>query len=214
MRNLVPTTPNLRRTAWPALMVLTLAALALVAGCGGGKTVTRMEDDTTIDLSGNWNDTDSRQVAETLIAQVTTGAWVENHLLARGKKPVVIVGQIANKSAEHIPVKTFVADVERSFINSGRVTVVASSEEREGVRDERADQQQYSSPETMKAWGREKGADYMMIGEINTIFDREDGDEVKFYEFDVYLVDLEDNTKVWAGVKKIKKLVSRSGHKP
>jgi hypothetical protein len=214
VRNLVPTNPTRRRTARPALAILAMVALALVAGCGGGKTVTRVETDTTIDLSGSWNDADSRQVAETLIAQITTGAWVENHLLARGKKPVVIVGQIANKSAEHIPVKTFVADVERSFINSGRVTVVASSEEREGVRDERADQQQYSSPETMKAWGREKGADYMMIGEINTIFDREDGDEVKFYEVDVYLVDLEDNTKVWAGVKKIKKYVSRSGHKP
>lgn len=214
MRNPIPTNPTSGRLTRTALALLALAALALAAGCGGGKAVTRVGTDTTIDLSGNWNDADSRQVAETLIAQVTTGAWVENHLLARGKKPVVIVGQIANKSAEHIPVKTFVADVERSFINSGRVTVVASSEEREGVRDERADQQQYSSPETMKAWGREKGADYMMLGEINTIIDREDGDEVKYYQVDVYLVDLEDNTKVWAGVEKIKKYVSRSGHKP
>ena len=168
MRNPITTNPTSRRLTRTALTLLALAALALAAGCGGGKAVTRVETDTTIDLSGNWNDADSRQVAGTLIAQITAAPWVENHLLARGKKPVLIVGQIANKSAEHIPVKTFVADVERSFINSGRVTVVASSEEREGVRDERTDQQQYASPETMKDWGREKGADYMMLGEINT----------------------------------------------
>lgn len=214
MRNPIPTNPTSGRLTRTALALLALGALALAAGCGGGKAVTRVETDSTIDLSGNWNDADSRQVAGTLIAQITAAPWVENHLLARGKKPVLIVGQIANKSAEHIPVKTFVADVERSFINSGRVTVVASSSEREGVRDERSDQQQYSSPETMKDWGREKGADYMMLGEINTIIDREGGDEVKYYQVDVYLVDLEDNTKVWAGVEKIKKYVSRRGHKP
>jgi len=192
---------------------LMLAALAMLAGCSG-KQVTRVETDTVIDLSGNWNDTDSRLVAEELIAQAVARPWVEDHLMAKGAKPAVIVGDVRNKSSEHIPVKTFVADVERSFINSGRVKVVASSEEREGVREERADQQEFSSPETMKQWGLERGADYMMLGEINTINDREDGDEVKFYQVDVYLVDLQDNTKVWAGFKKIKKYVSRSGYRP
>ncbi|MBT4291112.1 penicillin-binding protein activator LpoB, partial [bacterium] len=41
-----------------------------------------------------------------------------------------------------------------------------------------------------------------------------DGDEVKYYQVDVYLVDLEDNSKVWVGDKKIKKYVSRSGYRP
>ena len=191
-----------------------LAALVMLAGCGGGKAVTRIDTDTTIDLSGRWNDADSRMVAEELIAQATSSPWVENHLLAQGKKPAVIVGDIVNKSAEHIPVEPFMADVERAFINSGRVRMVATAEQRDQLRDERADQQQYSSEESMKQWGRELGADYMMLGEVNTIIDREEGDEVKFYQTDVYLIDLDDNTKVWAGFKKIKKYVSRSGYRP
>jgi len=92
--------------------------------------------------------------------------------------------------------------------------MVASSSEREAIRDERADQQNYSSTETVKQWGKESGADFMLIGEINSINDREDGDEVKYYQVDVYLVDIEDNSKVWVGDKKIKKYVSRSGYKP
>ncbi len=191
-----------------------LAILVLLAGCGGGKAVTRIDTDSTIDLSGRWNDADSRMVAEELIAQATTSPWVENHLLANGKKPAVIVGNIVNKSSEHIPVNPFMADVERAFINSGRVRMVATSEQRDQVRDERADQQQYSSEASMKEWGRELGADYMMLGEVNTIIDREGGDEVKFYQVDVYLIDLEDNTKAWAGFKKIKKYVSRDGYRP
>ncbi len=195
-------------------VVFLIATLAVLAGCGGGKAVTRIDTDSTIDLSGRWNDTDSRLVAEELIAQASSSPWVENHLVAEGKKPAVIIAPIKNKSAEHIETELFAADVERAFINSGRVRMVASAEERELLRDERADQQQYASDASMAQWGRELGADYMLLGSVNTIFDREGGDEVKFYQVDVYLVDLEDNTKVWAGVKKLKKYVSRDGYRP
>jgi len=192
-----------------------LAALAaLLAGCGGGTTVTRMETDTTVDLSGKWNDADSRMVAEALISQALTAGWYGEHRYATGRNPVIIVGPIRNKTAEHIPVKTFIADLERSMINSGKVTMVASAEEREAIRGERADQQEFASPETMAAWGREMGADAMLLGEINTIIDLEEGDEVRFYQVDVYLVDLETNVKRWAGYEKIKKYVSRSGYRP
>jgi hypothetical protein len=126
----------------------------------------------------------------------------------------LIIGPVRNKSSEHINTRTFIADLEKSYINSGQVKMVASSSEREAIRDEREDQQSYSSSETVKQWGKESGADFMLIGEINSINDRDDGDEVKYYQVDVYLVDLEDNSKVWVGDKKIKKYVSRSGYRP
>ena len=109
---------------------------------------------------------------------------------------------------------TFVGDIERAFINGGEVEVVASKEEREQVREERADQQQYSSEETMNAWGREQGANYMMSGVISSIEDQEGGERVAFYQVDLNLIDLEKNTKVWQGQKKIKKYISRADYKP
>ena len=48
---------------------------------------------------------------------------------------------------------------------------IESPEEREAIRMERADQQEHASRETMSRWGREHGADYMLIGEINQIYD-------------------------------------------
>ncbi len=196
-----------------ALGALLLAGLFVLAGCGGGKQVTRVDVEEQIDLSGEWNDVDSQKVSEALMTQITDSPWVEDFRAEKGKKPYLIIGQVRNKTPEHIAVKTFIADLERSFINNGRVRVVASAEERDQIRSERADQQEFSSQETMKQWGREKGADYMLIGEINTQFDREGGDEVKYYQVDCYLVDLEDNTKVWAGFEKIKKFVGRKKYK-
>jgi PBP1b-binding outer membrane lipoprotein LpoB len=124
------------------------------------------------------------------------------------------VGRIRNKTSEHIAVGTFIGDIERAFINSGETDVVASAEEREQIRDERADQQQYSSEETMKEWGRERGADYMLSGVINSIEDQEGGEMVVFYQIDLNLIDLERNTKVWQGQKKIKKYISTKKYKP
>lgn len=190
-----------------ARFMLVAAALLAIAGCGGGKEVIRTDAGERIDLSGNWNDTDAQTVSAALADQIQRGAWIENFLAEKGKKPTLIVAPIRNKTAEHIATKTLVNQLERDFINGGRVRVVASSEEREQVREERADQQEFASPETMKKWGREKGADVMLIGEINQIIDREGKESVRYYQVDCYLVDLEDNTKLWAGDKEIKKLV-------
>jgi penicillin-binding protein activator len=190
-----------------ARFMLVAAALLAVAGCGGGKEVIRTDPGEQIDLSGNWNDTDAQTVSAALADQIQRGAWIENFLAEKGKKPTLIVAPVRNKTAEHIATKTLVDQLERDFINGGRVRVVASSEEREQVREERADQQEFASPETMKKWGREKGADVMLIGEINQIIDREGKESVRYYQVDCYLVDLEDNTKLWAGFEKIKKYV-------
>jgi len=196
----------------PVLLVLLVGLIALT-GCSSSKQVTRVDAGEQIDLSGEWNSTDSQLVSAALESQITSSPWVEDFRAENGKRPYLIVGSVRNKTPEHIAVKTFIADLERSFINGGRVKVVASAEERDQIRGERADQQEFASVETMKQWGKEKGADFILIGEINMIFDSEGGDEVKYYQVDCYLVDLEDNTKIWAGYEKIKKFVGRSKYK-
>jgi uncharacterized protein (TIGR02722 family) len=192
---------------------LGLGALMLVGiGCGG-KTVSRISTDSVTDLSGYWNDTDSRLVADEMIEDCLTSPW-KHAWSVKQQKPSVIVGSMRNKSSEHIAVGTFIGDIERAFVNSGTVRVVASAEEREQVRDEREDQQQFSSEETAKNWGREQGADFMLTGVINTITDHEDGETVVFYQVDMTLIDLETNSKSWIGQKKIKKYIGRGKYKP
>lgn len=187
---------------------LLAAALPFAPGCAK-KTVTRISEDSVVDLSGRWNDTDSRLVSEEMIRDCLGNPWKTRHWEGRKRKPVVIVGTIRNKSSEHIAVKTFIGDIERAFVNSSEADVVASKEEREDVRDERADQQEHASDETMKRWGREKGADYMLSGDISSITDQEKGERVVFYQVDLTLIDLESNAKAWIGQKKIKKYIGK-----
>ncbi|MBI5474848.1 MAG: penicillin-binding protein activator LpoB [Ignavibacteriae bacterium] len=197
-----------------AVAVVSVLAVLLLNGCGGsGKTVTRVEADTTIDLSGDWNDTDSRLVAQEMIKDVLDRPWLANYQMAKGKEPDVIVGTVRNRTSEHIQTITFIKNLERELLNSGKVSFVANKEERQEIREERADQQENASPESIKKFQQETGADFMLRGDIASIIDQEGGEKVKYYQVNLELVNIETNKKVWSGEKKIKKLVSQSGSK-
>ncbi len=194
-----------------AVLFLAVAILA----CSSGKTVTRIDATTTTDFSEGWNDTDSRQVANEMIQDCLSRRWIGEHRAASGGgDPAVIVGPIRNKTMEHIAMDTFVKDIEREFINSGLVRMVASQEERGNIRGERDDQAHWASEETAKAMGRELGADYMLTGVISQIDDPGSGKKAVFFQTDMTLISIETNEKVWLGTKKIKKVVARGRYSP
>ena len=196
----------------PRHLISTLIIAVVLAGLSAcGQQVTRVESDTVTDLSGNWNDTDSRLVADEMIQDALSRSWLTQFNRAQGKAPTVIVGEVRNLSHEHINTRTFIADMERALINSGEVEFVASSEERQEVRTERKDQDLHASEETRKAMGQEIGADFMLKGTINTIIDAVSGEQVRFYQVDLTLIDMANNRKVWVGQKKIKKTIEKSG---
>jgi uncharacterized protein (TIGR02722 family) len=192
------------------VFILIAVLLLIFTGCASAPKVERQEVDTTIDLSGRWNDTDSRLVSEEMIEDCLRRPWVEKYKVKNdGRIPTVIVGQVKNRSHEHINVQTFVKDLERALINSGQVQFVASKDERSGVREERLDMARNASDETMKEAGQEIGADFMLIGTINTIRDDIGSEAVMYYQVDLELVDMANNLKVWIGDKKIKKLIKK-----
>ena len=190
------------------LIIFLFTTLLGLSACG--TKVERVDVEETYDLSGAWNDTDSRLVSEEMINDMLSRPWRQEYTNRYRKQPAVIVGTIRNLSHEHINVNTFVNDIERAMINSGKVTFVASSQEREEIRDERKDQDLHAREDTRKAMGQELGADFMLKGSINTIIDMEGTTQLRYYQVDLNLISLTDNRIVWLGQKKIKKLVKNS----
>ena len=172
------------------------------------KYVNRNNPNETIDLSGRWNDSDSRLVSEEMIGDLLTSAWIPRYLKANDKRPVVVVGLVENKSHEHINSETFIKDVEKAIIRDGNIRLVVAGEKRNELRKERAEQQDYASPETTKKWGKELGADFILQGTINSIVDSYKKQKVVTYQIDLQLTNIETNEVVWMGDKKIKKQIS------
>lgn len=190
-----------------------LVAALVIFGCGATTKVSRVSTDTTTDLSGKWNDTDSRLVAKKIVKTILSNNWLFNFIKEYNEKPVVIVGNITNKTSEHINTEIFCKDIERALINSGKVRFVAGSQQRKEVREERLDQQTHASMETAKKLANELGADFMLKGSLKSIEDSVEGEKVVYYQADLELINLESNEISWIGSKKIKKKIERSGYK-
>ncbi|WP_372518421.1 penicillin-binding protein activator LpoB [Candidatus Ruminimicrobiellum ovillum] len=195
------------------LMGCLLSFAVVLFSCSSTPKVTRVDENEQIDLSGNWNDTDSKLVAEEMINDSLAKPWLENFMMKKQAKPRIIVGTILNKSDEHISTETFTKDLEIALLNSGKASFVASKDQREEIREERMDQADFSDPATVKKFGKELGADYMLKGQINTITDAAGKTTLKYYQTELELIDIETNEKVWIGQKKIKKVVGKSKYK-
>ena len=184
-----------------ALVIFTFSA------CKTPRTVERVDPKEVIDLSGRWNDTDARLVAEEMVKDALNRPWRTRFETQNGKLPRIIVGTIVNRSSEHIASETFINDIERELLNSGLVKLAQGKDFREEVRKERGDQQEFALPETAKKWKKELGADFMLQGSINSIVDQYNKKKTVTYQVDLKLTDLETNDISWIGQKKIKKYI-------
>ncbi len=195
-----------------ALSLLALAALttSTIAVSGCGKTVERVDQNTVVDLSGDWNDVDSKQTAEAMIADSLKRPWADDFRTKKTRNPTVKVGRVVVRTdGDVINTEIFTNDLVREFINSGKVDVVASTNDTDQTRAERADQDKNASEATRKEGFQEQGSDFLLTGSIGVQNDQEGSEKVKFYSVDLKLTDVQSQRQVWIGNKKIKKIVKR-----
>lgn len=191
--------------------VFFLVLLVILTGCTTLR-VDRVNAHKDIDLSGEWNDTDIRLVSEDLIKSCLKGSWYSAYSKAKKRDPVIIVGRFSNMSSERIDTSIIVKKFEYAIVESQKIILVAGSDERGFIRDERMDQQIFANPATAKALAMETGADFMLLGSVKTVTDSEGGKTVRTYYVSAQLVELETTRVVWLDESTIKKVISRSAY--
>ncbi|MDR2759964.1 MAG: penicillin-binding protein activator LpoB [Spirochaetaceae bacterium] len=192
------------------ILVLCDMVVMFLAGCAS--TANRVDAGTQIDLTGRWNDSDVRIVCETLVDQCLNAAGVERAIAQystshRGELPTVIVGRFTNTSSEHIDTSIISKMMETAIINSGKLEFVASTDIREGIRDERVDQAYNAREDTAAAIGNEIGAAFMLTGSVKSSVEKSDNTTVRAYFVDAQLTNIETNRIIWqeqnADIKKV-----------
>ncbi len=190
-------------------IVASLTAGMLTA-CGGTR-VSRVDAGQEIALTDKWNDKDSSLVSEEMVGDMLSFPWIRNFKADNGgDRPTVIIQRVRNKSHEHISAETFLNDLKRAIIRSGDAKFIASGDERNDIRSERADQE--LNARNAKAMGNETAADFALSGSINSFVDQVGGDRVTTYQVDLKLVNMESNEEVWNGQKKLKKFQEKSSY--
>ena len=192
------------------LVFIAIISIIFITGCSSTK-VERIDAETVTDLSGYWNDTDLRIVAEDLVSECIAAPAITNYIRDNGKLPVIIVGPFRNQSDEHIDTSILAQKFEVAMVNSGKVDFVASSEQREALRAEILEQQDWSSMETVSRLANELGADFMLFGTVKTIVDSEGNKSTRTYYVTAELIDIESTRKLWMGDNsEIKKFIKKS----
>lgn len=190
-------------------ILLLPATLALTTGCGQ-KTVTRTEDNAVRDLSGNWNATDSRVVAEALIADCLKSPWAENFKRTNNRLPVVKVSRVkVVTNGDVVNTQIFTDEVVSALINSGMAEAVASNADVDQAREERKQQDVNASEATRKESFQETGADFLIMGSINVQDDQAGNRQQKFYATKLQLTDIKTQKLVWQKTKDISKDIVR-----
>lgn len=184
-------------------IAVVLIALILCVSCS--RKVSRVDPSTEINLSGRWNDSDSRIVADKMIAELTNSERFKEYSKTKGTKPAIIIGAIKNKTSEHIDADNYIKKLEAAIFNANIANLVESDEFRDKLRVERANQQEFADPATVKEWGRETGADLMLFGEMTSETDVYNKERVVNYVTTLFLTDMETNQRVWYGQQEIKK---------
>lgn len=192
-----------------AALLIVVGALMLSGCASQTRSVERLEGDEAVDLSGRWNDTDSRLVAEEMVNDVLSRAWLDEFVSSNDDQPVVVVGDVRNRSSEQIDTSTFIESIERELINSGEIRFVAGGAVREEIRKERMDQQSQATPETLSRLGAETGADFMLRGQITSTTDAIEGERIVAYQTNLELINIETNEIVWIGEKEIRKRIEQ-----
>ncbi len=186
-------------------LVLLILLTFLFSSCA--RKVSRIDPSQQIDLSGRWNDSDSRQVADKMIAELLNNPKFKEYAQTLGRKPAIMVGQIRNKTSEHIDADNYVKKLELAIFNSGLADLVESEAFRDKLREERAQQQDFSDPATMAKWGKEVGANLMLFGEMTSETDVYNKDRVVNYVTTLFLTEVETSKRVWYGQQEIKKYI-------
>lgn len=185
---------------------LPLILLVVIMG-SCARSVTRMDPGQAVDLSGRWNDTDSRQVSNAMIQNLLNNEKFKEYTSTLGRKPAIIVGLVRNRTSEHIDTENYIKRIELALFNSGVAEVVESGAFRDKLRVERVNQRDFAKASTVAQWGQETGANLMLFGEMTSETDVYQKQRVVNYVTTLFLTDMETNKRVWYGQEEIKKYV-------
>lgn len=187
------------------LGILLLVPVSLYFTACGAKQFTQGKyDDMSEDrlLDDKFNESDMRQIADTMIQSLT-----ESVVVRQAKKaPVVLVTLVKNRSQEHIDMKSMTDKIRVALVKSGKFRFTEKE-----VRGELAEELEYQGqsgyvdPAEARKKGKQIGANYFLTGEITDRVQEVGDKKYVYYKCTFNLVDISSGLIDWTDEKEIRK---------
>ncbi len=189
-------------------MMLLSVALVIIfsSGCASTPNVSYGNPEQVETVTADFGSTDLQMIAEKMV-----NSLLATPLLQSGKRPVMYVSSVKNKTDEHIDTKSITDKIKVTLLKSGRVRFSAVSEANDEIIKQLEYQNltDYVDPSTRKNLGKQVGADYFLYGEITSIKKRAGKVEDVYFKITLNLVNISTGLLEWADEKEIRKSAKR-----
>lgn len=163
-------------------------------------------------VDDRWNETDARKTAKEMIQSALSKSWLKNFRSAKpGKKPIVIVDEVENRTDEHLDTKALTEFIRNELLNSGEIRF-ADNKNRENILKEINYQGGGAvAPDQAKKLGKQLGADFMLSGAMSASVHSQDELKTVTYQTNLTLTNLETAELEWSENYQVKKRFKRKG---
>lgn len=199
------------------ILVLALATVTCLGltSCGGVRTDVVGEDGKIqkkkageVYLSGKWNDSDNKEIAEFFVPKIVGDAAIAKFKENNKRNPVVRLGKVEIvTNGDIINTDGFLNAIRKTMIKAGEVDVVSSDSEAGATRTELKNQDVHASEATRKQAFQETGADFILHGKITVQDDQFERKAIKVYYVDLSLTNVQTRVMVWNENTQRKKFV-------
>lgn len=189
-----------------------LVVLFGVAGCGKSIEMERLDPTTDLQYDTKWSHVDNQLVADEMVESLLNAPWIaEFTALNPGERPVVIVDELVNGTAEHIDVKALTDMIRTKLVKSQRVRFL-NKEARDAILEEYKYQASGAvDPSRAVRTGRQEGAMYILTGDLSSISSTLDKKRIVTYKTTLNLTSLQSAIIEWTDDKEIVKHFEAKG---
>lgn len=188
-----------------SLIALPLVAAALL-GLAGCAAKTQYGDATAVEtLNTDFGSTDLQMIAEKMVDDLLAAPAMAE-IAPQGKRPILFVDTIKNKTTEHIDTESVTDTISTKLLNSGRFRFVDRTKVDAIARelDYQANSGMVDENKSVKM-GRQLGAQYMLYGNFSSITKNSGSTRDVYYKFTMKLSNLETGLVEFQSEKEIRK---------
>ncbi len=159
---------------------------------------------TSADSSLGMTSSQARKLAEEMIGDCLSWAWVRAYRSSEGKKPVVSVGIIQDRTGKDTDAGAIRGHVEAALSRSDQVSFVATRSSLSPTGETNVDPPDYASREVINKIRSETGADFVLVGTMSFL-DQSDAESPAGRQLHLEMINAGTLAKVWRSTRKIEK---------
>ncbi|MCK9431814.1 MAG: penicillin-binding protein activator LpoB [Candidatus Omnitrophica bacterium] len=190
------------------LSFFVLAAFAVFAGCASTPVVQYGDAQSLQTVSTDFSSSDLQQIASSMVDSLLVFPPIVEATSQR--RPVITVDSIKNKTMQHIDTESITDSIRARLIQSGKFRFIDRTTDEAALEEIRTQQEGGMTDQaTAVKSGKQIGAEYMLIGNISEIEQRNARLKDVYYKFTLNLKNLSTGILEWSSEKEIRKTSRR-----